>query len=70
MTSNADTGPWMPSAVQTSLLSWLDPGELVRAWVSGGDNQAERPGQPEVKDSEDCLSEASTVAIFCRNRAF
>ena len=50
VTSNADMGPWMPSDVQTSLLSWLDPGELVRDWVGVGDNQAERSGQPEVRE--------------------
>ena len=44
MTSDADTGPCKPSDVQTSLLSWLDPGD----WVGDGDNQAERPGQPEL----------------------
>ena len=52
MTSDADTGPCKPSDVQTSLLSWLDPGELVGDWVGDwvedGDNQAERPGQPEL----------------------
>lgn len=48
VTSDADTGPCKPRDVQTSLLSRLDPGELVGDWVGGGDNQVERPGQPEV----------------------
>lgn len=50
VTSNADTGPWMPSNVQISLLSWLDPGELVRDQVVGGENQAEARAARGMKD--------------------